>query len=87
MCFVSGVARQKFWRIDNGHVINSTLHRAKKMLIEVRDMDCLVDNQVKTLACEGVVIGKCPANGGEGLSAKSWGIPLDTNWLVKVMKN
>jgi hypothetical protein len=57
------------------------------MVIKVRDMDCLVDNQVKSLACKVVVIGKCPANGGKGLSAKGWVIPLDTNRPVKVKKN
>jgi hypothetical protein len=57
------------------------------MVVKVRDMDCLVNNQVKNLACKGVIIGKCPANGGKGLSTKGWVIPLDTNRLVKVKKN
>ncbi len=50
-------------------------------------MNHLVNNQVKNLACNGVVIGKCPANGGKGLSTEGWVIPLDTNRSVKVKKN
>jgi hypothetical protein len=50
-------------------------------------MDRPVNYQVKNLACNGVVIGKCPANSGEGLSTKCWVIPLYTNRSVKVKKN
>ena len=50
-------------------------------------MNCLINNQVKNLACNGVVIGKCPANGGKGLSTEGWVIPLYTNMLVKVKKD
>ncbi len=53
----------------------------------MKDMNHLVNNQVKNLACNGVVIGKCPANGGDGLSTKGWVIPLYTNRSVKVKKN
>ncbi len=35
-------------------------------------MDRLVDYQVKSLARNGVIIGKCPANGGKGLGTKGW---------------
>jgi hypothetical protein len=50
-------------------------------------MDCLVDYQVKSLTCNGVVIGKCPANGGEGLGTKGRVIALYTNRSVKVKIN
>ena len=51
-------------------------------------MDHLVVNyQVKNLACNGVVIGKCPTNGGEGLITEGWVIPLYTNGSIKVKKN
>ena len=82
MRFVSGVACQKFRRIGDGHVINLTLHWAKEMVVEVRDMDCLVNYQAKNLACYGVVIGKCLANGGEGLGTKGWVIPLPVHKQV-----
>ena len=66
---VSGVARQKNGCNVDSQVNNSTLHWAKEMMVKVRDMDCLVDDQVIHLACLGGVIGKCPTNGGIGLRA------------------
>ena len=50
-------------------------------------MDCLVDNQVKHLAGIGVIIGKCPANGGKCLGAKGLVKPLNNNRSVEVKKN
>ncbi len=50
-------------------------------------MDRLVDYQVKGLARNGVIVGKCPANGGKGLGTEGWVITLYTNRSVKVKKN
>ncbi len=50
-------------------------------------MDHLVDYQVKGLARNGVIVGKCPANGGKGLGTEGWVVTLDTNRLVKVKKD
>ncbi len=50
-------------------------------------MDCLVDHQVKRLARNRVIAGKCPANGGKGLGTEGWVITLDANKLVKVKKD
>ncbi len=50
-------------------------------------MDCLVDYQVKCLARNRVVIGECPANGGEGLGTKGRVITLYANRSVKVKKD
>ena len=50
-------------------------------------MDRLVYHQVKRLARMGVVIGKCPANGGKGLGTEGGVITLYTNRLVKVKKD
>ena len=47
MCLVSGVRHQKFRQVVNGHVIHMTLHRAKKVMVKVWDVDGLVDNQVE----------------------------------------
>jgi hypothetical protein len=47
MRLVSGVRRQNFWQVVNGHVIHTTLHRAKKVMVKVWDVDGLVDNQVE----------------------------------------
>ncbi len=50
-------------------------------------MDRLVDYQVKNLTCNGVIIGKCPANSGKGLGTEGWVITLYTNRSVKIKKN
>jgi hypothetical protein len=50
-------------------------------------MDRLVDYQVKGLTHNGVIVGKCLANGGKGLGTEGWVITLYTNRLVKVKKN
>ena len=50
-------------------------------------MNCLVDYQVKGLARNGVIVGKCPANGGKGLGTEGGVISLDTNRLVEVKDN
>jgi hypothetical protein len=50
-------------------------------------MDCLVGYQVESLARNGVIIGKCPTNGGKGLGTKGWVITLNTNRSVKVKEN
>jgi hypothetical protein len=47
MHFVSGFSRQKFWQVVNGHVIHTTLHQAKMVMVKVWDVDGLVDNQVE----------------------------------------
>jgi hypothetical protein len=50
-------------------------------------MDCLVDYQVKSLTCNGVIVGKCPANGGKGLGTEGRVVTLYTNRSVKVEKD
>ncbi len=47
MCLVSGVSRQKFGQVVNGHVIHTTLHWAKKVMVKMWDVDGLVDDQVE----------------------------------------
>ncbi len=47
-------------------------------------MDRLVDHQVKSLARNGVIVGKCPTNGGKGLGTEGRVVTLYTNRLVKV---
>ncbi len=51
------------------------------------DMDRLVDHQVKSLARNRVIVGKCPANGGKGLGTEGRVITLDANRSVKVKKD
>ncbi len=50
-------------------------------------MDRLVDHQVKSLARNRVIVGKCPAIGGKGLGTEGQVITLDANRLVKVKKD
>ena len=47
MHLVSWVSHQKFWQVINGHVIHTTLHWAKKVMVKVWDVDGLVDSQVE----------------------------------------
>ena len=47
MRLVNGVSHQKFWQVINSHVIHTTLHWAKKVMVKVWDVDSLVDNQVE----------------------------------------
>ncbi len=57
MCLVSGVSRQKFWQVVNGHIIHTILHWAKKVMVKVWDVDGLVDNQVEHPPGLWVIIG------------------------------
>jgi hypothetical protein len=57
MRLVSGVSRQKFQQVINGHVIHTTLHWAKKVMVKVWDVDGLDDNQVKRPPGLWVIIG------------------------------
>ncbi len=50
-------------------------------------MDCLVGYQVKGLARNGVIVGKCPANSGKGLGTEGRVVTLYTNRSVKVKKD
>jgi hypothetical protein len=57
MCLVSGVSRQRFWQVVNNHLIHTTLHWAKKVMVKVWDVDGLVDDQVERPPSLWVIIG------------------------------
>ncbi len=57
MHLVSGVGRQKFGQVINSHVIHTTLHWAKKVMVKMWDVDGLVDNQVERPPGMWVIIG------------------------------
>jgi hypothetical protein len=57
MHLVSGVSLQKFGQVVNGHIIYTTLHWAKKVMVKVWDVDGLVDNQVECPPGLWVIIG------------------------------
>ncbi len=87
MRVVSGVVRQKFRRFVNGHVINSTLHWAKEVVVKVWDINGVVNHDVIHRASERVIIGKRTTNGGVSISAEGRVIPFNNNRLVIVKKN
>ncbi len=87
MRVVSGVVRQEFRRLVDGHVINSTLHWAKEMVVKVGDMDSLVNHNVINLTGHRVIIGKRTTNGGIGLSAEGGVISFDNNGSVIIKQN
>ena len=76
MRVVSGVVQQKFRRLIDGHVINLTLHWAKEMVVNMRDMNGLVDHNVINLAGQRVIVGKRTTNGGIGFGAEGGVIPF-----------
>ncbi len=47
----------KIWQVVNGHVIHTTLHWAKKVMVKMWDVDGLVDNQVECPPGLWVIIG------------------------------
>ena len=87
MRVVSGVVRQKIMRLVNGHVINSTLHWTKKMVVEVGYMNSMANHNVINLTGQRVIIGKRTINGGIGLSAEGGVMPFDNNRSVIVKQN
>jgi hypothetical protein len=72
MRILSGVNGQKFRDIVDGHVIHTALHRAKQMVQQVWNMNCLVDDQVELLAADWVGIFYHAANCRVALRAKCW---------------
>jgi hypothetical protein len=44
MHLVSGVSHQKNGQVINGHIIHTTLHWAKKVMVKMWNVDGLVDN-------------------------------------------
>ncbi len=52
-----GSARQKCGQVVNSHVIHTTLHWAKKVMVKMWDVDGLDDNQVERPPGLWVIIG------------------------------
>jgi len=87
MRVVSGVVYQKFSHLVDGHVINSTLHWAKEMVVKVGYMNSLVNHNVVNLTGQRVIIGKRTTNGDIGLSAERGVIPFENNRSFIVKQN
>jgi hypothetical protein len=57
MRLVNGVSCQKYRQVVNNHVIHTTLHWAKKVMVKVWDVDGLVDDQVERSPSLWIIIG------------------------------
>jgi hypothetical protein len=84
MHLVSGVSRQKFWQVVNGHIIHTTFHWAKKVMVKVWDVDGLVDNQVEHPPSLWVVIGNHTTHNLVSLTSKGLVIAHNKYWLMIV---
>ena len=56
-----------FWQVIHNDASNTALHRAKQVVGKVRYVDCLVNDQVKTLAGYRVLIFHNAADGVKAL--------------------
>ena len=57
MHLVSGVSCQKIGQVVNGHVIHTTLHWAKKVMVKVWDVYGLIVDQVERPPGLWIIIG------------------------------
>ncbi len=81
-----GHSGQKFWQVINGHVIHTTLHWAKKVMVRVWDVDGLVGNQVEHPPGLWVIIGNHTTHSLISFSSEGLVIAHNGDWLV-VVKN
>ena len=65
MRLVSRSCRQEF-----DYVIHTTLHRAKKVMVKVWDVDCLMNDQVERPPRSWVIISNHATTSGIGLCAE-----------------
>ena len=84
MRLVSGFDRQKFWRLVNDHVIHATLHRAKQVMVEVRDVDGLVQHQVERPPSLRVSVSNHATYSLVSLAAKRLVVSNNGHWSVVV---
>jgi hypothetical protein len=70
MRLVSGVSCQKFGQVVNNHVIHTTLHWAKKVMVEVWDVYGLIDDQVERPPGLWVIIGNYTTHGLVGFTSE-----------------
>jgi hypothetical protein len=87
MCLVSGVSCQKFWQVINGHVIHTTLHWAKKVMVKVWDVHGLVDNQVEHPPGLMVIIGDHTTHSLKGFTSEGLVIAHNGDRLLIVQND
>ncbi len=87
MRLVSGVSCHKFWQVVNSHVIHTTLHWAKKVMVKVWDVDDLVDNQVEHPPSLWVIIGNHTTHSLLSFTSKGLVIAHNGDRLVVVQND
>jgi hypothetical protein len=87
MRLVNWVSRQKLWQVVNGHVIHTTLHWAKKVMVKAWDVDGLVDNQVEHPPGLWVIIGNHTTDSLKNFTSKGLIIAHNGDRLVLVQND
>ncbi len=70
MRLVSGVSCQELGQVVNNHVIHTTLHWAKKVMVKVWDVNGLIDDQVEHPPGLWVIIGNYTGHGLVSFTSK-----------------
>jgi hypothetical protein len=70
MRLVSGVSCQNFGQVVNSHIIHTTLHWAKKVMVKVWDGDGLIDDQVEHPPGLRIIIGYDTTHGLVSLTSE-----------------
>jgi hypothetical protein len=78
-----GLAAKKL-QVVNGHVIQTTLHWAKKVMVMVWDVDDLVDNQVERPPGPWVIIRDHTTHSLISLTSEGLIIAHNGYWLLVV---
>ena len=87
MRIFSGVTCQKFRDIVHGHVIPTTLHWAKEVMVKIRHADRLMKHQVIDIAVRRMVKSKDAADRVKGLRAVRRVIADHFHWSVVILYN
>ena len=84
MRLVGWSLRQELWRFVNYDVIHVALHGAKQVMVNVRDVDGLVDDQMEHPPSQGVSICHHPTYSWVNPSPEGFVIAYHGNWSVVV---
>ncbi len=87
MCLVIGVSCQELWQVVNDHLIHTTLHLAKKVMVKVWDVYCLIDDQVEHHPGLWVIVGYNTAHGLVSLTSEGLIISHNGNRSIIVQND
>jgi hypothetical protein len=79
-----GLAVRNFWQVVKSHVIHTTLHWAKKVMVKVWDVDGLVDNQVERPPGLWVIMSNHTAHSLISLTSEGLVIAHNGYWSLVV---